>query len=102
MRSSAETRLHRRRALGATPLPVDLLPDATGKIHLGVPTQCSAGELDAAAGAAHVAGRLGDVVGRTRTCARCNVDLHACVQCDHHDPRANNECREPNAERLST
>ncbi len=44
--------------------------------------------------------RSGDVVGRTRTCERCNVDLHACVQCDHHDPRSNNECREPNSDRV--
>ena len=44
--------------------------------------------------------RSGDVVGRTATCEKCGHDLHACVQCDHHDPRANNQCREPHADRV--
>ena len=44
--------------------------------------------------------RSGDVVGRTATCEKCGRDLHACVQCDHHDPRANNQCREPHADRV--
>ena len=44
--------------------------------------------------------RSGDVVGRTQTCDKCGRDLHACVQCDHHDPRANNQCREPNSDRV--
>jgi hypothetical protein len=44
--------------------------------------------------------RSGDVVGRTSTCAKCNRDLHACVQCDHFDPRSNNQCREPNSDRV--
>jgi hypothetical protein len=44
--------------------------------------------------------RSGDVVGRTSTCEGCGRDLHACVQCDHHDPRANNQCREPHADRV--
>jgi len=29
------------------------------------------------------------------------VDLHICRNCRHHDPSAYNECREPNAERVS-
>ena len=44
--------------------------------------------------------RSGDVVGRTATCESCGRDLHSCVQCDHHDPRANNQCREPNSDRV--
>ena len=44
--------------------------------------------------------RSGDVVGRTSTCEKCGRDLHACVQCDHFDPRANNQCREPNSDRV--
>ncbi len=44
--------------------------------------------------------RSGDVVGRTATCEQCGRDLHACVQCDHFDPRANNQCREPNSDRV--
>jgi hypothetical protein len=42
----------------------------------------------------------GDIVGRNHTCPGCNAELHACVQCAHHDPRAANECREPQAERV--
>jgi hypothetical protein len=39
-------------------------------------------------------------VGRRDTCPRCGVDLHSCRQCRFHDPRAYNECREPQAERV--
>ncbi|MGH7725009.1 MAG: hypothetical protein ACREOU_06225 [Candidatus Eiseniibacteriota bacterium] len=42
----------------------------------------------------------GDVVGRAETCPNCRADLHACVQCVHYDPRAYNQCREPQAERV--
>jgi len=42
----------------------------------------------------------GGVVGRTATCEGCRADLHACVQCMHYDPRAYNECHEPQAERV--
>lgn len=42
----------------------------------------------------------GGVVGRTATCEQCNADLHACVQCAHYDPKAYNECHEPQAERV--
>ena len=31
-----------------------------------------------------------DIVGRTDTCPKCGVDVHACVQCTHHDPKAYN------------
>lgn len=34
-------------------------------------------------------------------CPRCQSDLHACRNCGHHDSGAYNECREPNAERVS-
>lgn len=36
-----------------------------------------------------------------QTCLGCEADLHACLNCQHHDPLAHNECREPNAERVS-
>jgi hypothetical protein len=39
-------------------------------------------------------------VGRRDTCPRCGADLHCCRQCRFHDPRAYNECREPQAERV--
>jgi hypothetical protein len=42
----------------------------------------------------------GGVVGRTATCDTCRADLHACVQCAHYDPKAYNECHEPQAERV--
>jgi hypothetical protein len=31
-------------------------------------------------------------------CPSCQRDLHACVQCRHHDRTAHNQCREPQAE----
>ena len=40
------------------------------------------------------------IVGRTSTCESCGRDLHACVNCSHYDPKAYNECHEPNAERV--
>jgi hypothetical protein len=43
----------------------------------------------------------GERVGFRDTCAACGADLHACRQCRHHDPRAANECREPQAERVT-
>lgn len=35
---------------------------------------------------------------REAECPSCGRDLHACVQCRHHDPGVNNQCREPQAE----
>jgi hypothetical protein len=43
----------------------------------------------------------GERVGFRDACPRCSCDLHACRNCNHHDPGAYNECREPNAERVS-
>ncbi len=43
----------------------------------------------------------GDRVGFRDSCEACGVDLHICRNCTHHDPAAYNECREPNAERVS-
>ncbi len=34
-------------------------------------------------------------------CAKCNEDLHICLNCQFHDPSAYNECREPSADRVS-
>ena len=42
----------------------------------------------------------GDLVGRGDECPKCRVDLHACVHCVHYDPRAYNQCHEPQAERV--
>ncbi len=41
-----------------------------------------------------------DVVGRMDTCPKCGVDVPACAQCTHYDPKAYNACREPQAERV--
>ena len=43
----------------------------------------------------------GDRVGFRDSCEACGADLHICRNCTHHDPSAYNECREPNAERVS-
>ena len=40
-------------------------------------------------------------VGFRDACDRCGHDLHVCRNCRHHDPAAYNECREPQAERVS-
>jgi hypothetical protein len=42
----------------------------------------------------------GESVGFREECTGCRADLHACLNCAHHDPSAYNECREPNAERV--
>ena len=39
-------------------------------------------------------------VGRRDTCSNCGVDLHSCRQCRFYEPRAYNECAEPQAERV--
>ena len=39
-------------------------------------------------------------VGRRDTCPSCSADLHACLNCRHHDRSSYNECRESQAERV--
>lgn len=46
---------------------------------------------------AEVAPLLGRV-GRRDACERCGADLHCCLNCRHHDPFAQNQCREPGTE----
>ena len=46
----------------------------------------------------HDIGRV-ERVGRRDTCLHCNADLHCCLNCQFHDPAAENQCREPQAER---
>ncbi len=43
----------------------------------------------------------GERVGFRDTCAKCNSDLHVCLNCVHYDLNAYNQCREPNAEWVS-
>lgn len=37
-------------------------------------------------------------VGRRDLCDSCGADLHCCRNCRHHDPFAQNQCREPGTE----
>jgi hypothetical protein len=39
--------------------------------------------------------------GRTDGCPYCHSDLKCCLNCRLHDPGANNQCREPQAEWVS-
>ena len=40
-------------------------------------------------------------IGFRDSCETCDVDLHVCLNCVHHDPAAYNECRESSAERVA-
>jgi len=40
------------------------------------------------------------LVGRRDECPFCRADLHVCKNCQHYDPKAYNECKEPQAERV--
>lgn len=37
-------------------------------------------------------------VGRREECPHCRADVHVCKNCQHYDPKAYNECREPQAD----
>lgn len=39
-----------------------------------------------------------DKPGRLDVCSKCNSFLHSCYNCKFYDKRANNECRESQAE----
>lgn len=43
----------------------------------------------------------GERVGFRDSCPRCGADLHACRNCEFWDASAYNECREPQAERVT-
>ena len=38
-------------------------------------------------------------VGRRDACLQCGADLHCCLNCSFFAPAAQNQCREPSAER---
>ena len=42
----------------------------------------------------------GNKVGRRDSCPKCGSDLHACLNCEHYDEKAYNQCREPQADRV--
>lgn len=39
-----------------------------------------------------------DRVGLREECPGCRADVHVCRNCEFYDPKAYNECREPQAE----
>ncbi len=41
-----------------------------------------------------------DRIGIREECSHCGADVHVCRNCQHYDPSAYNECREPQAERV--
>jgi hypothetical protein len=41
-----------------------------------------------------------DQIGRRDTCSKCDADLHCCRNCEFYEPKAYNECREVQAERV--
>ncbi len=38
--------------------------------------------------------------GRLDSCTKCGRDTHICLNCFHHDPTYNNQCKESQAERV--
>ncbi len=43
---------------------------------------------------------LGENVSRRDECNRCGADLHCCRNCRFFDPARNNECAEPQSDRV--
>lgn len=41
------------------------------------------------------------VVSRSDNCPHCMADIRCCKMCQFYDPKAYNECREPNADRIT-
>ncbi len=39
-------------------------------------------------------------IGFREVCPECDSALHVCLNCDFYDPAFNNQCREPQAERV--
>jgi hypothetical protein len=37
-------------------------------------------------------------IGRREECPHCRADVHVCKNCNFYDPKAYNECREPQAD----
>lgn len=46
----------------------------------------------------HKANPILGQVGRKDECFSCHSDLHCCKNCHFYDPKAYNECREPQAD----
>jgi len=50
--------------------------------------------------ACHKALELKEKPGRRDECPHCGAELHACLNCQLHDPRLSRGCREPQAEEV--
>lgn len=46
----------------------------------------------------HTADTFEGKLGFRAACPKCGEDLHVCLNCDMHDPKVYNECREPSAD----
>lgn len=44
--------------------------------------------------------KFADRVGIREECSACRADVRVCRNCSFYDPKAYNECREPQAERV--
>lgn len=42
-----------------------------------------------------------ELVGRRDECPHCSADARVCKNCEFYDPRCENECKEPSAERVT-
>ena len=42
-----------------------------------------------------------DKMGFDDACPYCGSDLHACLNCEHYDEKAHQQCNEPNADFVS-
>jgi hypothetical protein len=87
-------------------VPDELNASLGGRPLRARPLACRAGlaqlfSVECFACAAAVELASGERVGFRDSCDACGADLHVCRNCTHHDPAAYNECREPNAERVS-
>jgi len=50
----------------------------------------------------HCGGPLGELeYGRQDSCPKCRRDTHVCRNCGFYDPAYNNQCREPQADRVA-
>ena len=45
--------------------------------------------------------RFDEKVFRNDTCKKCGSDVHCCLNCTDYDESAPNQCREPQAEKVS-
>jgi hypothetical protein len=42
------------------------------------------------------------LIGFREECFKCKADVRVCKNCEHHDPKIYNECKEPQSERVQS